>query len=82
MGPASRKQCDVARAQYVRFSPRDLHTDLAALHEVNSAHVVALHPYLRRVGGGFGDVVSGEVNRTQNRRKNIAGRHGIRTGGK
>ena len=82
MGPASRKQCDVARAQNVRLGPRDLNLDLASLHKVNSTHVVALHPCRRRVRGGFRDVVSGEVNRTQNRRENIADGHGIRTGGK
>ena len=82
MGPARRKQRDVARAQYARLGPRDLNLDLAALHEVDSAHVVALHPYRRRVRGGFRDVVPGEVNRAQKRRENIAGGHGIRTGGK
>lgn len=43
----------VARAQDVGLSPRDLHVDFAALHEVNSAHVVALRPCRRRVRGGF-----------------------------
>jgi hypothetical protein len=79
MGPASRKQCDVACAQYVRLSPRDLHADLAALHEVNSAHVVALRPCRRRVRGDFCDVVPGEVDRAQHRRQNIARGRGIRT---
>jgi hypothetical protein len=82
MGPASRKQCDVARAQYVRLGPRDLNLDFAALHEVDSAHVVALYPPRRRVRGGFRDVVPGEVNRTQQRRENIPGGCGIRTVGK
>jgi hypothetical protein len=56
--------------------------DFARLHQVNSAHVVALHPFRRWLRGGFRDVMSGEVNRTQHRRENIAGGHGIRTGGK
>jgi hypothetical protein len=79
MGPASRKQCDVARAQDVRLRPRDLNLDFASLHEVNRAHVVALHPSRRRVRGGFRDVVPGEVNRAQKRRENIPGGSGIRT---
>jgi hypothetical protein len=80
MGPASRKQCGVARAQYVRLSPRDLHMNLTPLHEVNSAQVVTLHPGRRWVPRDFCDVVSGEVNRAEHRRENIASGRGIRTG--
>jgi hypothetical protein len=47
---------------------------------VNSAQVVALHPGRRWVRGDFCDVVSGEVNRAEHRRENIAGGRGIRTG--
>ena len=79
MGPASRKQCGVTRAQYVRLGTGDLNLDFAPLHEVNSAHVVALYPSRRRVRGGFRDVVPGEVNRAQQRRENITGGCGIRT---
>jgi hypothetical protein len=79
MGPASWKQGDVARAQYARLGPRDLNLNHAPLHEMDSAHVVALHPSRRRVRGGFRDVVPGEVNRAQQRRENIPGRCGIRT---
>jgi hypothetical protein len=79
MGPASRKQRDVARAQHMRLGAGDLNLDFAALHQVNSAHVVALHPSRRRVRGGFRDVVPGEVNRAQQRRENIPGGCGIRT---
>jgi hypothetical protein len=80
VGPASRKQCGVTRAQYARLSPHDLHVNLASLHKVNSAQVVALHPGRRWVRGDFCDVVSGEVNRAEHRRENIAGGRGIRTG--
>ena len=79
MGPARRKQCDVARAQHVRLGPSDLNLDFASLHEVDSAHVVALYPSRRWVRGGFRDVVPGEVNRAQKRRENIPGGCGIRT---
>ncbi len=79
MSPASGKQRDIARAQYVRLSPRDVNLDLASLHKVNSTHVVALHPGRRRVRGDFRDIVPGEVNRAQHRRENIAGGLGIRT---
>ena len=67
MGPASRKQGDVACAEYVRLSPCHLHADFASFHEMNRAQVVALHPCRRRMRGDFGDVVSGEVNRAQHR---------------
>ena len=80
--PASGKQRDVARAQDVRLRPRDLDLDFASLDQVNSAHVIALHPRRRRVRGDFRDVVSGEMDRAQHRRENIAGGRGIRTGGK
>jgi len=46
------------------------------------AHVVALHPGRRRVRDDFGDIVSGQVNRAQNRGENIAGGGGFRTVGK
>ena len=82
MGPASGKQCDVARAQYVRLGPGDLNLDFAALDEVNSAHVIALHRCCRRVRGDFRDFVPGEVNRAQHRGENIPGGRGIRTDGK
>jgi hypothetical protein len=82
MGPASRKQRDVAGAQYARLGPSDLNLDLAPLHEVDRARVVALYPSRRRVRGDFRDVVPGEVNRAQKRRENIPGGYGIRTAGK
>jgi len=80
MSPASGKQGDVARAQYVRLSPRDLDLDFASFDQVNSAHVIALRPCRRRVRGDFRDVVSGEMDRAQHRRENIPGGRGIRTG--
>jgi hypothetical protein len=79
VGPASRKQGDVTRAQDARLGPRDLNLDFASLHEVDCAHVVALYPSRRWVRGGFRDVVPGEVNRAQKRRENIPGGCGIRT---
>jgi hypothetical protein len=82
MSPASRKQCDVAGAQYVRLGPSDLNLDFAPLHEVDGAHVVALYPSRRRVRRDFRDVVPGEVNRAQKRRENIPGGYRIRTAGK
>lgn len=65
----------------MRLGPRDLNLDFAPLHEVDSAHVVALYPSRRWVRGDFRDVVPGEMNRAQKRRKNISGGYGIRTAG-
>jgi hypothetical protein len=68
------------RAQQVRLSTADLQPDFASFHQMKGALVVALHVFRWWLGGDFGDVVPGEVNRAQYRREDVAGRPGIRTG--